>query len=411
MKIQLDKKKIDDFRDEINDGIDLILSNEETGLKWNNICACMDRISSTVLYLNRKELHAHREYDGCAFDFIEFVFHSSVMLDCIKELAQFFPIGGVDSRRVFFQHKEKFSGKLADGKHEDDIYFEYIRSISSVHPYKTNHKQHALFRKYNGEVSPFVLWNDWIGLNSDGDISLYVYCSSGKGEHRNIGLYIKELFAYVENRYNRIELLTQSLRKTKDDIILNYKNMPIKTPKNCIDYKEYLTTLLIEADKRCSSLSGYIECAGLMLDLENIPTPIVKKYEKYCNALKLAISDTHKKLQDMNYECLDSDNMLIRELCLPQILKKDKWQISDYCYEKIGCLYHPCCNADEIFYRMKAKEFYDHILTKYVTIPNNDFDNLGKLQLLALINTGLYFYSLDNNTALNKLIPKSKEYR
>jgi len=410
MKIQLDKKKIDDFRDEINDDVDLILGNEKIGIKWNNICACMDRISSTVLYLNRKELHASREYDGCAFDFIEFIFHSSVMLDCVKELAQLFTIDDIGPECIFFQHKEKFSGKTND-KNEDDIYFEYIRSISSVHPYKTDRKQHALFRKYDGEVSPFVLWNDWIGLNSGGDISLYVYCDSGKGEHRNIGLYIEELFAYVENRYNRIDLLTQSLRRTKDDIITNYKNTPIKTPRDCIDYKEYLTNLLIEADRRCSFLSGYIECAGLMLDLENIPTVMMKKYEKHCNALRLAISDVHKKLQDMDYKCLNSDRTLIQELYLPRILKKDEWQMSDYCYEKTGYLYHPCHNVEEMFYRMQAKELYDHALTKYATITEDDFDNLGRLQLLALINTGLYFYSLDNDTVLNKLIPDSKEYR
>ena len=188
--IELPIGYIEEFRECVNDNDHLILNNKPYRQSWNILCACIDRIEDTARYLNSKSLGEKHDY-GFAFDLMEFLSHSASMLDCIDTIIE--TLGAenrikrpaiIFSKKVITdQNKLKMRlNKITTKnpyKNEDDLYFEYIRSIGVVHPDSTDH--HPYFQQYKKEVSPFLIWNRLVGLTG-GDISLHVYDSDGEND-------------------------------------------------------------------------------------------------------------------------------------------------------------------------------------------------------------------------------------
>lgn len=58
-------------------------------LAWNRICAIMDRLEDTLVYLNRMELGGSDER-RTAFDFFDFINNCFVVIDCIKTIGSIF---------------------------------------------------------------------------------------------------------------------------------------------------------------------------------------------------------------------------------------------------------------------------------------------------------------------------------
>src|SRR5699024_4646893 len=146
-----------------------------------SICALMDRIEDIVIYLNEKELNTGK-WNRCAFDFFEFIEQAGVLIECIGELYKIYDIK-TNKTKTIFKHKEtneKYLSKLKEdnkiAKVGDLNYFEYIRSLSSVHPGKTD--RHKEFQFANFEVSPYVVWNSGIYAldpRCNGEIILVTY--------------------------------------------------------------------------------------------------------------------------------------------------------------------------------------------------------------------------------------------
>lgn len=231
--IKLTISHIEDFRRCINDNDHLILNNKPYRRSWNILCACMDRIEDTARYLNSKVLGEKHDY-GCAFDLMEFLSHSASLLDCVDTIIETLKAEDkIKSPAIIFKEKEITNqnklderlSKIKDKKpykNEDDLYFEYIRSIGVVHPNSTNH--HLYFQEYKKEVSPFLIWNGLVGL-TDGDISLHIYDSDGEDDGiHSLKLQLTEIYAYIINRYNRILVLK--------DIFLFSNKKPNNKTKN-----------------------------------------------------------------------------------------------------------------------------------------------------------------------------------
>ena len=54
---------------------------------WNRICALMDRIQDTTEHINHIQFQDEIE-NRSAFSFLDFMNHSSVLIDCIYEIAR-----------------------------------------------------------------------------------------------------------------------------------------------------------------------------------------------------------------------------------------------------------------------------------------------------------------------------------
>ena len=418
--IKLSINHITDFRGYVHDNRHLILNNEPYRKKWNILCACMDRIEDIAKYLNSRIL-GKGDNHSCAFDLIEFLSHSASMLDCIDTLIE--TLGAeneIDIPETIFKGKmitnqEKLDEKLArirrrkPYKNEDDLYFEYIRSIGAVHPNDTD--RHPYFQQYEKEVSPFLIWNHLIGL-SDGDIALHIYDSDIQGGIHSLKLQLSEIYAYIANRYNRILLLKQVLNSQIDNLILELKNQPLLSENNFDTYDTYLSYLKTESHKRYEYMEYCIEETAKMLNLNDMPEEIAPKFLKYCNALKYAIEDFRKLLQSPLLEDNFNETILIQELHLADILYEDGTSMTGYYYEKTVKLYDEdkYNEYDLSWSRAQAKKLYK-IVKEYASIDETTLDSLGNLHLLAALNTALYFYSLEHDTFINKNIPKTTKYR
>ncbi|MBO7657058.1 hypothetical protein J6S55_00180 [Candidatus Saccharibacteria bacterium] len=418
-QIKLPLDIIEDFRKEINQDDFLLLENESpifhdgaTYKKhYNTICACMDRIQDTAKYLNEKPLGEQHDY-GCAFDFIEFISHSATMLDCINSLADIFSCKekfNLDTE--FFKSKnvfrpEELKYKLKSGKNNDDRYFEYIRTISSIHPNDT--KRHKAFQHTDKEVSPFVIWNKFAGLDKEnsGDILLRIYDKGEKVEIYNLNLYLSEIINYIKDRYSHLIIIQDTIRRIKEERINSLKISPIKNPKEFKNYSIYLNNLSKEAAKRDGYASEDIKQLAKMVNIETIPAKNNQKFKKYKNAIKFAIKKLHSALEEMDSEKIRKSVQLLRSLDLPNLEEEDAGLSCSYNYEKIRKLYY----EDDTWSRQLASHMSD-IFNKYVSVNDEEFFSLAPLQLLATINTALYFYSLKHDTVTNRQIPKTKQYR
>lgn len=418
--IKLPIDYIENFRKDVTNNSYLILNNESYRNEWNIICACMDRIEDTTRYLNSKVLGEKHDY-GCAFDLMEFLSHSASMLDCIDTIAETIKANcTIESSDIIFKSKvitdqNKLNERLAKVqknkpyKNEDDLYFEYIRSIGIVHPSSTDH--HPYFQQFEKEVSPFLIWNRFVGL-TDGDISLHIYDFNGKESFHSLKLELSEIYEFIASRYNRIQALNTAFNSQINALKIELKNQQLLNRRAFNDYSSFLSYLRVEAHKRSEFIECYIDETAKMIGLNNMPNAIKKQYLKYCNALKYAIDDLRGILQTSILNDDFNEDILVQELHLPNILPEDDVEGITYYYEKTSKLYDESrYGKDDIDWaRIQAKNLYE-IVKNYAPVGNNILDSLDNLQLLAVLNTALYFYSLEHDTFINKRIPKSNKYR
>lgn len=397
------------------------MNNKPYRQSWNNLCACMDRIEDTAKYLNSKVLGEKHDY-GCAFDLMEFLSHSASMLDCIDTIIETLKAEAIiKDPGIIFKGKvvtdrKKLKERLDKTKikkpykNEDDLYFEYIRSIGVVHPNSTNH--HPYFQQYKKEVSPFLIWNSLVGLTG-GDISLHVYDSNGvdDGIH-SLKLQLAEIYAYIINRYNRIPVLKDVFCSQINSLTAKLKTQKILSENNFDDYGKYLLYLKTEAHKRNEYTEYCVDETMKMIGLNGIPKAINEKYLKYCNALKYAMNNLRHILQAPIFDDDFNEDILAQELHLPSLLREDESNGVGYYYEKTSKLYDSDrYGKDDIDWaRTQAKNLYK-IVREYALVDDDVLDRLGNLQLLAVLNTALYFYSLEHDTFINKKIPKTNTYR
>lgn len=419
--IKLPISHIEELRRCVNDNDHLILNNKPYRQSWNNLCACMDRIEDTAKYLNSKVLGEKHDY-GCAFDLMEFLSHSASMLDCIDTIIETLKAEAIiKDPGIIFKGKvvtdrKKLKERLDKTKikkpykNEDDLYFEYIRSIGVVHPNSTNH--HPYFQQYKKEVSPFLIWNSLVGLTG-GDISLHVYDSNGvdDGIH-SLKLQLAEIYAYIINRYNRIPVLKDVFCSQINSLTAKLKTQKILSENNFDDYGKYLLYLKTEAHKRNEYTEYCVDETMKMIGLNGIPKAINEKYLKYCNALKYAMNNLRHILQAPIFDDDFNEDILAQELHLPSLLREDESNGVGYYYEKTSKLYDSDrYGKDDIDWaRTQAKNLYK-IVREYALVDDDVLDRLGNLQLLAVLNTALYFYSLEHDTFINKKIPKTNTYR
>lgn len=193
-----------ELRDAVNarqkQSIDYIHTEKQTNGEyraWARTCAAMDRLEDTLDYLNRLELGKGNN-PRTAFDFYDFMNNAYIVIECIKTLGKIFRI---DSKFIeeIENSKSVFKNKLCDNA-TDQKYFEYIRSLCSVHPLCTNHQKDFLFgSKFH--CCPFVIWksNSTFHICENADLVAIIYPSDHLKETIYHGLYLSQFEQYINN--------------------------------------------------------------------------------------------------------------------------------------------------------------------------------------------------------------------
>lgn len=409
-KIELNTEILRRLRDKINEQQNI--SYKKTYKKyraWDKICAIMDRLDDTVEHLNSIKLNTGK-YKRSAFDFFDFMNNASVVIDCIKELSKIFEVADNE-----IKNSNNIFNKLgSDGNGTDERYFEYLRSLCSVHPVETS--RHKRYQDNDFECSPYVVWNDFRLINDDCDIYAVVYTSKDNEPFKKVGIYIKEVFKYIETRVNFIETIINSIDKYQKAVLFGLKERHIKNEDEFDCYIDYLTNLDEEAKERYGDKHWYpFDYVIRLLQLKLSNSENEEKMELYINALKYAIKFEHNALQNMNnigyeytglkYTKENIETSIYIELYSPSSGSKQQRRY-EYNIQKIKYLNYDSgdSNKNWVYIQLnEAKDFFQ----KYVSFKNvkSDFERY------ALVNLALYLDCLENDCIINKNIPNDLKYR
>lgn len=416
-KIYLNDNVIRNFRNTINDYIDfsLLKKYKNNDNAWNSICALMDRIEDIVIYLNEKELNTGK-WNRCAFDFFEFIEQAGVLIECIDELYKIYDIKPSRTKTIF-KHKEinekyllklKKDNKIA--KVGDSNYFEYIRSLSSVHPGKTD--RHKEFQFANFEVSPYVVWNGGIYASDprcNGEIILVTYNNETDQMLINKSIYIKEIFNFIKYKYYSINYLTKYVKKYYLDEIKTLRDTPIRKRKDLKNNLEYLNNLVNESKKRCPNITDEIEEVIDIFNQQITREENINKYNKYCNALLYSMKGIHRQLQNMDFKCESPIDNLLFKLLVGEIHLKNNAKMN-YSYPLQKILDLKLESGDKEFALIQYKTLLP-FFNKYIKVTEEDLYQLSYEELYVLSQIAIYLHELEYNDIVDFCIPNDEEFR
>jgi len=378
---------------------------------WDKICAIMDRLDDTTLYLNSLEL---QKTDSilAVFDFYNFMNNATTLLDCISFLAEIYEydFSFEDSKINIFNK----SGKT--GKGTDKKYFEYLRSLCSVHPIETSRHSEFQDNFTKVECSPFVRWNDSSLLgDKESDLLAVVYTDNPHHSSKYIGIKLSEVFSYVNHRFNLLKNIITHIESYYQKIIDVYRNNPLKSVSDFSDYCAYINYVKkIYAERINSGCDEYFDFYIHTMNIHFSNPLNQQRLEKYQNAIKYAFTLLHRYLQELpkedTYETTGIHNQ-------PEKTIGDSlfWQLQErplgsdlmeysYPFEKLLLMwmqprYMDMANAliDEL------KPFWE----KYVCFE----PNMTPIEISILLTIACHFYKLNHDEDYSNDIPDTEEYR
>lgn len=416
-KIYLNDDVIRNFRNTINDYIDFSSAKKykNNDNAWNSICALMDRIEDIVIYLNEKELNTGK-WNRCAFDFFEFIEQAGVLIECIDELYKIYDIKA-NKAKTIFKHKEINDKYLSKLKEENKIakvgdlnYFGYIRSLSSVHPGKTD--RHKEFQFANFEVSPYVVWNGGIYAldpRCNGEIILVTYNNETDQMLINKSIYIKEIFNFIKYKYYSINNLTKYVKKYYLNEIKTLRDTPIRKRNDLKNNLEYLNNLVNESKKRCPNITDEIQEVIDIFNQQITREENINKYNKYCNALLYSMKGIHRQLQNMDFKCESPIDNLLFKLLVGEIHLKNNAKMN-YSYPLQKILDLKLESGDKKFALIQYKTLLP-FFNKYIKVTEEDLYQLSYEELYVLSQIAIYLHELEYNDIVNFCIPNDEEFR
>lgn len=416
-QINLNTDVLNRLRDKVNEQTNISYNKEfekkhrgrllKTYRAWDTICAIMDRLDDTVFFLNELKLNTGK-YNRSAFDFFDFMNNASVVIECIRELAGIF--GGV-SLDNFKNSTDIFNQTGKDGKGTDDLYFNYLRSLCSVHPVETS--RHERYQSNDFECCPFVIWNN-NGLKGDCDLSAMVYTNKDDEPSKNVLIYISQIFNYVKTRFDFVTEITNAIDEYQKEVISNFRNRKIK--KEFENYIDYLRNLDKEMKERNGLDSSYSFDFLINLFELKLSNPINEiKMNLYKNALKYAVEFEHNRLQYMSFEGYDNTGLVYPERNIETSLyieldspRSGSEELRSYSYSlgKIGDLNYDSGDANKQWAYKQLDEM-QMFLQRLVSFEDAD----GDFEHYALVQLALYLDCLENNCLINRNIPNDLEYR
>lgn len=417
MVLNLDEAVIRRLRNSVNSTINSALVKKhysyrakESISSWNQICALMDRIQSIVWYFREMKFH----YDDkrmLVFDFYAFMTQADVLDDCISTLAHIYDVNleAEDSETVVFMEKGE------NGKGTDKKYFEYLRSLCVVHPGMTD-RFDGTYTTRTGQCSPYVLVNDHL-YKKDGELIVRIYYNDDEHTADVIGISLKQIFCYVERRYSILDKIVEGIHRYDESVKIRLMKESMKDQAVFDDYIEYLRYLKEQTEYRFPVTDAYeIEFVIRIMTTEITDERNLSRYQKYCNALRYAISFEHTRIQKVGRGTDDEMGIVnapresgfsILYHLIPPSSGTEEHRKHSYAISKLEYLVDYERWSFETGYAKRLVLNNLDYFGRYVSIDETtDFE-----ELYVLIHVGLYFDCMDNDCILNKYIPMTDEYR
>ena len=373
----------------------------------------MDRLDDTVFYLNSLELK--KEINRTAiFDFYNFMNHAASLIDCIRFLGEIYDYNFEEENK----HTNIFNQLGKTGHGTDKDYFEYLRSLCSVHPIETSHHPEYRDDFTNVECSPYVCWNnDLLMEDKQYDLVAIVYTNNPNYFSKRIGIKLSEIFSYVEYRYSLLEKLLDCIEKYNQNVIEEFKKQPLKPLTDFSDYCNYLEYLKAEYSERVNTqMEGTFDlCINLMkMTFKNEHNN--RQLKKFQNAIKYTFEFVSKYLQvlpdDDSFEATglqQKDEITTGDSLLFQLFESprgNELREFDYPLEKLPILAYTPDYLDYSFAAVLVRELKP-FWEPYVCIEEKS----TKFEIGVLILIACHFYKLEHDTDFQSLFPDTMDYR
>ncbi len=373
---------------------------------WNRICALMDRIQDTAEHINHIQFQDEIE-NRSAFSFLDFMNHSSVLIDCIYEIARIYEI----DMSQYEDSCDIFHNPGKDNGGSDKKYFEYLRSLCSVHPINTD--RHKSYQDGDYECCPFVCWGREILGTGEHSVIAVVY-TDDESSHKEIVISMREINDYLVYVYSFIDsVIIPGIEAFKERCREEFRKQTILPVESFTDYVAYLENLKEEARKRYSDDSDYyIDSVLRFFSVRFKEKKNRIGLAKLQNAIKLAVHFYHVSLQNMSWTGYENtgikypaetDSTFLLE-CLLHMRNTSKKAML-YGYE-IGT-FHELYNEDNSFYVYAQIENARPFLELYVSLD----EAKTRIETYILTQIALYADALRNRNLINQNIPNDLKYR
>lgn len=413
-----------DLRNAVNDrqkqSIDNIHVEKQTQgeyCAWDRTCAAMDRLEDTLLYLNSLELGRNKD-SRSAFDFYDFINNAFIVIDCIKTIGKIFR---VDSALIeSIESSSEVFGSNFDIECTDGRYFEYIRSLCSVHPLCTNHQKEFLSgSKFH--CCPFVTWKSgltWYN-GEHADLIAVIYPSDRRKKIVHLGLYVSQFEQYLTKWIDFIPIIIEAKNTYTDTEYEKLRQEPVKNLSAFeTDVVQYLTYLKGEYCKRFDYGGDYLfDAYADFFSIELSDDRNNTALEKFKNAVVYSLGFLRNELQNMSCDGYENNGIKHPESWIETTLFDELYNIStydssfskySYNLEKVYYLGSDSgYNEYDKIYARNLLEGPKELINRYVHFTNSEPDG----EIVVLVKLALYLDALTRKNLLNKNIPNMPEYR
>ena len=305
------------LRNKINEHVHLIMMKNHDNIPahvnspnisiWDCVCAIMDRIDASANYLCSNTFQDELD----SFKFMNFMNIAASMIDCINKLAD---VLGIERKCAIDSSSCCFNQIGLDGTGTDKEYFEYLRSLCSVHPVDTT--RHKKFQGNKMEWCPYIsipspMLNLRLGSSPSPDLVATVYTSEGDlSEH--IQIYLSQIFSYISMRFDFISNIITGVDDYYARRINELRSKIIAKPSACPSYDVYIANLKNEVEERSGketvdSLKYVVRALKVRFDDKEQQRLLID----YQNALRAAVTVLHETFQNMQY--LNGEDSLVPE--------------------------------------------------------------------------------------------------
>lgn len=201
MKIDINDKKISEFRELVNDNSSFVCKqykNKNGKNLWNPICSCMDWITVSIRFLqDAPELNEN--IDVRVMQMYSFISAIDIVTESITQLHRVF----INHKSIPFKDENTiFSNKLVDV--DDANYFKEIRACFGAHPVNLNPKDKG---------KRFASW-PFDGMDSSkSDLDVRLYSNIPDEEDLTLSLNSNELISFLKSRYEYLDVISVEIKK------------------------------------------------------------------------------------------------------------------------------------------------------------------------------------------------------
>lgn len=373
-EVFLDKSILQRFRATINSS-EIFRKNEKHRFRWNLICTLLDRIDSAVNYLN-----AHSNQPETEEEFIFFMVYASILKDGVYKFYEnvFLKKPSTVDEKKWFACASAYSTGVFDDNNapEDDVFFEWLRSLCFAHPYETskaNRTKRTFMRQGEVQLSPWVI--PFGHFEKEDCVGVRVY-SNFIDWLEDIFVPFSNLKQYLAERYSLIEEFD---KWAKESIDSQNKSWAKRKTNRDLD-----------------AIGSFAEFAEIAKERLSDPCPFELAARFFAFSFSPVNEEPLKKIRAMLSKSIDAirdalDKMDFEKatdaLAFLYIAPRGLHEHGQYELEKIHTYlkngYGPySTGSNEEWGIIQAKNFYEHFAKRYVHI---DFRTMDAEEIRLLI--------------------------